>query len=175
MEVIFAIFVLIPIALVLFFYYVGELRSYVVIREVVKILAPKIQQRIISNTTKEQFDCIHVNGGSISFEPWNALGFSSEDLKYRRKNGGEVRLGNTKREIKMAKCLISALNLYDYTYVCKREAYVSSNEYTSTVTGTSNGVEVKTSPSVSRYDVVIICRRDRVDEFAPKKKKTYYL
>ena len=75
----------------------------------------------------------------------------------------------------MAKCLISALNLYDYTYVCKTEVHTSSNEYTSTVTGTTNGVRVETSPSLYRCEKVIICRRDRVDEFAPKKKKTYYL
>lgn len=155
---------------------VRDLRSYAIIREVAKILASRIQRRIVPNATKEQFDCIVVDSSYITFKPYSALGgFSYGELNYCRKNGGRVYLSGKKQLIKMAKYLISELNLIDYTYVCDTEIYMSSNEYTSTVTGTSSGVEVKTSPSISRDDIVIICRRDRVDEFAPKKKKTYHL
>lgn len=148
---------------------VRDLRSYAIIREVSEISAPKIQQRIGVNAAKGQFDCIVVGEGYITFRPY------STSIDYCRKNGGRVYLSGKKQLIKMAKYLISELNLFDYTSVCDTEIYMSSNEYTSTVTGTSNGVEVKTSPSISRDDIVIICRRDRVDEFAPKKKKTYHL
>lgn len=161
--------------------FVTTIRNRMIFREVCDRVTNEIRNGMAaSQVTFDQFDYLVVSSGSVkiktSWEIAKAMGLSAlGTLDYQRKNGGKVHLRDLKQQQKLAKRLISGLGLTDYTYVKRKYAFSSKESYTSTLKDTASGVEVTTRPTVYGGDEILICRKDRVEEFAPKKVKDYYL
>ena len=157
-----------------------ELRSSLIIREVCSLISKELLRRMAAGkVSADQLDCMEIGVGTLyikaPYEVNRALGITYAGLDFKRKNGGKVYLGEYKQQKKLAKQLISALGLVDYTFMRKTSAYSVDGSYTSTLQATGSGVEVTTHQTVDSVDAIIICRKDRAQEFFPKKGKDCYL
>ena len=156
-------------------------KSYIIISGLCDRLTKDLLQRMdVAKVSADQFDYIEVRGSALyihaPYEVGRALSLSSGWLDFTRKNGGKIYLSEELSQKKMvARRLISGLGLTNYTYVKKQYVYSSENSYTSTIKDSDSGVKVTTQPTISSGNNILICRKDRVREFAPKKVRDYHL